>query len=86
LKPCSWGITIIEQRAIIRFFSLKELKAREIQKELESMYGPEALALSAAKKSRKRFQKGRTDLRDDSSSGRPVTHDLAEAIQSMLTE
>jgi transposase len=74
------------QKAVIRFFTLKGLKAKEIRAELESVYGPEALALSTVKKWRKRFQEGRTDLIDDRGPGRPVTHDLAEAIQSMLAE
>jgi hypothetical protein len=73
----------MEQRAVIRFFTLKGLKAKEIRAGLESAYGPEALALSTVKKWRKCFQEGRTDLIDDR---RPVTPDLAEAIQSMLAE
>jgi hypothetical protein len=76
----------MEQRAVIRFFILRGLKAREIQTELESVHGPEALALSTVKKWRKRFQEGRTHLIDDRRLGRPVTQDLAEAIQSMHTE
>jgi transposase len=74
----------MEQREVILFFTLKELKAREIQAELESVSGPEALTLSTVKKWRKRFQEGRTDLIDDPSPGSPVTQDLAGAIQSML--
>jgi transposase len=74
----------MEQKAVIRFVTLKGLKTKEIRAELESVYGPEALALSTVKKWRKRFQKGRTDLIDDRRPGRPVTDDLAEAIQLML--
>jgi transposase len=73
----------MEQRAVIWFSTLKGLKAKEIRAELESVYGPEALARSTVKRWRKRFQEGRTDLIDDR---RPVTHDLAEAIQSMLAD
>jgi transposase len=76
----------MEQRALIRFFTLKGLKAKEIRAELELVYGPEALALLTVKKWRKRFHEGRTDLIDNRRPGRPVTHDLAEAIQSMLAE
>jgi hypothetical protein len=76
----------MEERAVIRFFTLKRLKAKEIGAELESGYGPEALALWTVKKWRKRFPEGRTDLIDDRRAGRPVTHDLAEAIQLMLAE
>jgi transposase len=76
----------MEQRAVIRFFTLKGLKAKENRAELESVYCSEALALSTVKKWGKRLQEGRTDLIDDQRPGRPVTHDLAEAVQSMLAE
>jgi transposase len=76
----------MEQRAAIRFFPLKGLKTREIRTELESMSRPGALARSTVNKWHKRFQERRTDLMDDLRSERPVTQDLAEAIQSMLTE
>jgi hypothetical protein len=76
----------MEHRAVIRFLSLKGLKARAIQGELQSVYGPDACQLTAVKKWRGRFLQGRTDLFDDPRSGRPLTHDLAEAIRSMLTE
>jgi transposase len=76
----------MEQRAVIRFFALKGLKAKEIRAELESVYGTEALPLSTVKKWRKRFQEGRTDLIDDRRPERPVTDDLDEAIQLMLAE
>jgi hypothetical protein len=55
----------MEQRAVIRFFTLKGLKAKEIRAEPESVYGTEALTLSTLKKWGKRFHKGRTDLIDD---------------------
>jgi transposase len=76
----------MEQRAVIRFFTLKGLKARPIQLELASVYGLDALALPTVKKWRRRFQQGRTDLFDDPRSGRPLTHDLGEAIRSVLEE
>jgi hypothetical protein len=76
----------MEQRGVIRFFTLKGLKAKEIRTELESVSGPETLALSTVKKWRKRFQEGRTELIYDPRPGRPVTQDLVEAIQSMLRE
>jgi hypothetical protein len=40
----------MEQAAVIRFFTLKRMKAMVIHTELESMYGPEALALPTGKK------------------------------------
>jgi hypothetical protein len=76
----------MDQRAVIRFFTLKRPKAREIQTELESVYRPETLALSRVKKWRERFQAGRTDLMNDPRPRRPVAQNLAEAIQLMLRE
>jgi transposase len=71
---------------VIRFFTLKGLKARTIQLELVSVYGLDALALSTMKKWRRCFQQGRTDLFDDPRSGRPLMHDLGEIIRSVLEE
>jgi transposase len=76
----------MKQKTVIRFFTLKGFKTREIRAELESVYCPEARALSTVKKWRKRFQEGRTDLIDDRRRGRLVTDDLAEGIQSVLAE
>jgi transposase len=85
-NQCSCVIKMMRQRAAIRFSVLKWLKAREIQAELEPVYGPEVLAFSTVKQWRKRFQKGSTDLIDDPKRERPMTQDFAQAIQSMLTE
>jgi hypothetical protein len=43
----------MEQRAVIRFFTLKGLPSRVIAAELESMYAADALALLTVKKWRK---------------------------------
>jgi hypothetical protein len=40
----------MEQRAVIRFLTLKGLRASAIAAELDSVYGTEALALSTVKK------------------------------------
>jgi hypothetical protein len=48
----------MEQRTIIRFFTLKRLKARAIQLELVSVYGLDALALLTVKKGADAFSKG----------------------------
>jgi hypothetical protein len=76
----------IESRAVIRFFTLKGLKTRAIHIQFESVYGPAALALPTVKKWRRRLRHGRTDLFDDSRSGRLLTNDLAGAIGSTLEE
>jgi hypothetical protein len=61
----------MEQRAAVRFSTLKKLSARDITVELEGVYGHEALSLSAVKKRRKRFANGRITLKDDPRSGTP---------------
>jgi hypothetical protein len=76
----------MEQRAVIRFFTFKARKAKNIHPELESMYGTEALGLLTGKKWPRRFQQGRKYLFDDPRSGRPLTNDFGEAITSILTE
>jgi hypothetical protein len=40
----------MEQRAVICFFTFKALKAKDIHTKLESIYGPEALALPTVEK------------------------------------
>jgi hypothetical protein len=40
----------MEQRAVVRVLTLKGLKAKEIEMELRSVYGDEALQISAVKK------------------------------------
>jgi transposase len=76
----------MEQRPVIRFLTLKGLKLKAIFAELESVYGDAALALATVKKWRKRFHEGRTDLFGDCRSGRALTHNLVEAVRSMLVE
>jgi hypothetical protein len=76
----------MEQRVVVRFFTLKGLKAANIHAELELVYGLEALPLPTAKKWPSGFQQGTTDLFDDPWFGRPLTDDLGKAVASLLTE
>jgi hypothetical protein len=62
---------------MIHFFVVKELRARAIHTELESVYGPEALARPTVKKWGRGFDRGRTYLFDDPRSRTPLTNDLA---------
>jgi hypothetical protein len=62
---------MMQQRAIVRFLTLKKLFARDITSELQGISGREALFLSAVKVWRKRFANGRITMEDDSRSGRP---------------
>jgi hypothetical protein len=76
----------MEQRAVIRFFTLKGLSPVDIHAELDSVYGEEALCLRAVYKWYDRFHQGRTELFDDPRSGRPQQNDLAGALGAMLEE
>jgi transposase len=76
----------MEQRAVIRFLTVKGLRASAIAAELKSVYEIEALGISTVKKWHKRFAERRTSRDDDSRCGRPLTNDLAEAISFTLKE
>jgi transposase len=76
----------MEQRAVLRFLTLKELNPRQIHSELESVHHEDALAMPTIYKWHARFRDGKTELSDDPRSGRPRRSDLAEAISSMLEE
>jgi hypothetical protein len=74
----------MEQRAVIRFFTLKGSSPRYIHTELEYVYGDDALCLRAVYKWYERFLQGRTELFDNPRSGRPVQNDLGDALRGML--
>jgi hypothetical protein len=76
----------MEQRAVIRFLTLKGPHAGAIVAELSCLYKKDALALATVKKWCKRVVEGRTSLCDNPRSGSPLSNDLAEAIGSMLKE
>jgi hypothetical protein len=65
----------MEQWAVVRFFTLKGLKNRAIHTELESVYDPEALALPAVDRWRRRFHQGTTDIFDVPRSSGPLADD-----------
>jgi transposase len=62
----------MEQHAVVRFFTLKGLCHKDIHTELESMYMNEALCLPTVYKWQELFMQERTELFDDSRSGRPL--------------
>jgi hypothetical protein len=76
----------MEQRAVVRFLTLKKLSAMDIMAELEAMYGYETLSLSAVKKWRKRFINGRITQEDDSWSGRTPRNELCESLRALVGE
>jgi hypothetical protein len=74
----------MEQRPVVRCLTLRGLKSGQIIAELKMVYELNALALSTVRKGCKRFLEGRLDLSDNPTSERPLAHDLAEAIRSVL--
>jgi hypothetical protein len=85
-KPMFVGYKNYGAKSSHSVFYSQGLKDRAIQTEFESVYAPEAAAISTLKKWRERFHEGRTDLIDDLKSRRPVTQEFAATIQSMLTQ
>jgi hypothetical protein len=74
----------MEQRAVIRFLTLKGLGVQQIHSELESVYHKEVLTLSTVYKWSARFRVGRTKLSNDPRSRRPGKSDVATGISAML--
>jgi hypothetical protein len=71
---------------VIRFFTIKKMKASAIHIDFDSVYGPEALALSIVNKWQRHFRQGRVDLFDSPNTERPLTSGVAGAIVFMLKE
>jgi transposase len=76
----------MEQRSVVRFFTLKGLSSRDIYTELESMYMDEALCLCTVYKWHRRFMQGRTELFDDPRSAQSLQNNLADALRVMIQE
>jgi hypothetical protein len=81
MRVCTFGI-FIEQGAILRFLTLKGLRASAIATELKSVYETEGLTLSTVKRWRKDFAERRTSLYDNPRCGKPLANELT--ISSML--
>jgi hypothetical protein len=71
----------LEQRAVIRYLTLKNLSIAQIATELQSMYDKNALKYPRASKWRLCFQDGSDDLFDLARSGRPSRSNHAAPIQ-----
>jgi hypothetical protein len=56
---------LVEQRAVVRFLTLKWLKSGQIVTELEAIYGSDSLTVATVKKWSNGFRQGRTDLFDN---------------------
>jgi hypothetical protein len=87
LKNPAWdSLSLMEQHAIVRFFTLKKLSAKDIRAELERVYGHEALSLLAVKEWRKHFTNERINLEDDTRSERPSQGNLCESARALAKE
>jgi hypothetical protein len=71
----------LEQRAVIRHWTLKNMSVAEIVAELQTVYGTDVLEYSTVSKCRLHFQDGSDDLFDLARSRRPCWSDLAVSIQ-----
>jgi hypothetical protein len=79
-------MSTLEQRAVIRYLTLKNLSVAEIATILQSVYGTDALKYLMVSKWRFPFQDASHDLFDLARSGRPYWSDLAAPIQSLLQQ
>jgi hypothetical protein len=76
----------VEQRAVIRYLTLKSLSVAEIATELQSVYGADALKYLTVSKWRLPLQFSSDDLFDLARSGRPSRRGLGAPIQSFLQQ
>jgi hypothetical protein len=74
----------MEQKAVVRFLTLKAFNPGPIRSQLESVCHTAALALSPRYKCYARFRDGRTEPEDDPKSGSPGKNDLADPVSPML--
>jgi hypothetical protein len=74
----------MEQGAVVRCLTLKGPKAKGIEMELPSVYGDEALQISAVKKWRTRFFQGRTEQGDNPRSRSPANSGLTQVIAELI--
>ena len=73
----------IEYRAVIRFFVLKSLKAKEIYEQLLEAYKESSPSKRTVEFWAGEFKRGRTSLEDDPRKGRPKTATTAEIIEQV---
>ncbi|XP_023243661.1 FERM, ARHGEF and pleckstrin domain-containing protein 1-like [Centruroides sculpturatus] len=75
--------TIMEQRAVIKFYTKLGTSATETFKMMQKMYGSVCLSRSKTFEWHKRFLEGRQSLEDDKCVGRPITVQTADSIQKL---
>jgi hypothetical protein len=76
----------LEQRAVIRYLTLKNPSVAEIATKLQSAYGTDTLKHSTVSKWWLCFQDGSDNLFDLARSGSPSHSDLVAPIQSFLQQ
>ncbi len=77
-----------EQRSVICFLHLKGKDPVIIHQELKDVYGKNALSYVAVWKWTKWFKNGRTDIQDESRSGRPsvISIELVDGVYELTRE
>ncbi|GBM28212.1 Histone-lysine N-methyltransferase SETMAR [Araneus ventricosus] len=75
-----------EMQGVIRFLWAKKLSAADIHRELCAVYGPNIMSEGVVRQWVRFFKDGRTDIHDESRSGRPsvVSADLIKEIDEKI--
>ena len=79
----------LEYRAVIRFFTLKNLGHNEIHNQLLEVYGNDAPSLSTVKYWSQQFRFGRKSIHDEERTGRPpegCTNENVDHIAKLIEE
>jgi transposase len=74
-------VSRLEQRAVIRYLTLKNLSITEIATDLQRVYSRDALKYSTVSKWSLSFRGGLDDLFDSARSGMPSRNDIAAHFQ-----
>jgi hypothetical protein len=78
-----------EQRGVIRFLWSKGVPGAEIHRRVSAQYGDSALPRRSVYEWIKRFQHGRTSLKDEKRAGRQstsITDSTVEDVRAMILE
>ena len=73
--------TTIEQRGVVSFLWAKNMKAKDIHKEMLPVYGKHCLSRQAIHNWVQKFSEGPTSIEDEHRAGRPVEIATPETLQ-----
>jgi transposase len=73
--------TVLEERSVVRFLWAKGLNAKDINKEMFSVYGGKCLSRKAVHNWLDKFCQGPSKVSDDAQPGRPVQIATEAAVQ-----